>query len=249
MTRWADRTAAEQPNAVSKRSAGLALLLLVPAASIGPLAAMLLEATRGSPVGQAIYVLCKAWIAVLPVLWLVLVDKGRLSWSPPRRGGFAVAAGLGVLISAVIVLAYWLLGDRLIDERAAEEMRTVVAEIGLESKAKYLGLTVYICLFNSLMEEYVWRWFVFRKCEALVGGAAGVALSALFFTLHHILALSAYFDWPVVALGSAGVFIGGATWSWCYLKFRSIWPGYVSHLIVDVTVLWIGWQLIYGGQG
>jgi len=226
----------------ARRLAMLALLLLVPMASVGPLAAMLLEATKG-PIGQVIYFACKVWIAALPAVWLMLVDKGRLSWSPPRRGGFGVAAGLGVAISVMIVAAYWLLGDRLID---AGEMRDVAMEIGLESKAKYIGLSVYICLVNSLMEEYVWRWFVFRKCEALVGGAWGVALSALFFTLHHILALSAYFDWPVVLLGSVGVFIGGATWSWCYLRFRSVWPGYVSHLIVDVAVLWVGWQLIFG---
>lgn len=248
----ADATAASTPDtdathpsrsAAARRSAVLALMLLVPAASLGPLAGMLLEATKGQPVGQTIYGVCKLWIAVLPVVWLLVVDKGRLSLSPPRRGGFAVAAVLGVAIAVAIGGAYVLLSDVLID---AEKMRETAIDIGLDTKWRYLGLAIYIFLVNSLLEEYVWRWFVFRKCEVLVGGAAGVALSALFFTFHHILALSAYFDWPVVLLGSIGVFIGGGVWSWCYLKFRSVWPGYVSHLIVDVAMLAVGWDLIFG---
>ena len=72
-----------------------------------------------------------------------------------------------------------------------------------------------------------------------------VLLSAVLFTLHHVIALRAQFDWLPAILASLGVLLGGVAWSWCYLRYRSVWPGYLSHLIVDVTLLWIGWQLIF----
>jgi len=221
----------------------LALLLLVPAPSIGVALAMMLESTRGTLIGQGAYVLSKVWIVALPIIWLRFVERQPFSWSPPRKGGFGVGIALGLAISAAIVLGYWLIGRRHID---AAMLRDAVTANGIGHPAVYLAFTFgYLSLFNSLLEEFVWRWFVFRQSERLVGGPAAVLCSALFFTIHHVLALHAQMGWVPTLLGSAGVFIGGAVWSWCYLRFRSIWPGYVSHLIVDAAVFGIGWWIIF----
>ena len=87
------------------------------------------------------------------------------------------------------------------------------------------------------------------KCEKLAGGKKWLAVgaSAAFFTVHHTFALAAQFNWTVTMLASLGVFIGGAAWSWCYLKYRSVWPGYVSHLIVDAAILYLAWKYIFAG--
>ena len=71
-------------------------------------------------------------------------------------------------------------------------------------------------------------------------------LSALFFTVHHVIALRVQFDWTLTVLATVGIFIGGGAWSWLYLKYRSIWPSYVSHAIVDVAIFVIGCKLIFG---
>jgi membrane protease YdiL (CAAX protease family) len=107
-----------------------------------------------------------------------------------------------------------------------------------------LGALYWITL-NSLMEEYVWRWFCFRQCEQLLGGVGGVLGAAIGFTLHHIVALAGQFPWPMILLGSLGVFCGGAIWSWLYLKYRSVWPCYVSHAIVDVPIFIVGYWMIF----
>ena len=77
--------------------------------------------------------------------------------------------------------------------------------------------------------------------------AAAVVASGLCFTIHHVLALRLQFDWNVTILASTGVFVGGTGWSWMYFKYRSIWPGYLSHAIVDVAVFGLGWVIIFGG--
>ena len=78
-----------------------------------------------------------------------------------------------------------------------------------------------------------------------MGATSAIFISAAGFTLHHVLALQLYFNWAAVFLCAIGIFLGGAVWSWCYIKFRSIWPCYFSHAIVDVAVFVIGFQLIF----
>ncbi|HHY84152.1 MAG TPA: CPBP family intramembrane metalloprotease [Verrucomicrobia bacterium] len=225
----------------SSRGAWLALALLVPVPSIGTAAA--LWWWPDLPVGKILFVAAKVWILALPLAWLVLVERSRPGWSPPHHGGFGVAIGTGLAIAAVIVGAYALVRKlNLLDATIITERAALT---GLNQPAFYIGGALYWILFNSLMEEYVWRWFVFRKAEAAVGGRAAVVVSALGFTAHHVIALAAQFTWPITVLASLGVFIGGVTWSWLYLRYRSIWPCYVSHAIVDTPIFLIGWRLIF----
>jgi len=217
----------------------LALALLVPVPSLGTYLAMV--ATPGS-IGQLVFGLCKLWILVLPVLWWVLVDKGKLSWSPPRHGGLLMGAGLGVAVAGVILLAYLCFGRELID---AALMRTRFVEIGLTSPIVYLAGAAYWILINSVLEEYVYRWFIYSQCARLMPGGVAVGVSALVFTVHHVVALNTYLSPWMTALAAVGVFVGGALWSWCYHRYRSIWPGWLCHLGADLAIFAIGWQLVF----
>jgi membrane protease YdiL (CAAX protease family) len=95
------------------------------------------------------------------------------------------------------------------------------------------------------MEEYVYRWFILRQCETLMGANAAVCTSAAIFTAHHVIAVSQYLDPVLAMLASAGVFGGGLVWSWLYLRYRSVWPCWVSHVFADIAVFGIGWWLLF----
>ena len=218
----------------------IALTLLVPAPTIGVLMAMHFSP---GPVGQAVYGASKVWILLLPLAWLLLVHGQKPDISSPLKArGIGLGVVLGLLIGAIILGGYMLIGKQWID---ADAMRVVADRNGLDEKWKYLALAGYLCVVNSLLEEYVWRWFVFHHCAALVPRWPAMLLSGLLFTVHHIFALGLQFDWRITALGSAGVCIGGVTWSWLYLRFGTVWPGWVSHLLVDVAVFIVGWQIIF----
>lgn len=221
----------------------LALLLLVPLPSLGTAAAMVFEATRGTLFGQGVYMAGKLGLLVIPLIWFLKVEGGTLR--VPHWDGKGLGLGLvsGLVISAVIFGAYTLLGPRLIDP---EMVRETAAASGLDHWPTFLGLALYICLVNATLEEYVWRWFVCRQCESLTGKAVAVPLAALFFTLHHVVALAVQFNVMATVLCSLGVFTGGCIWSWFYMRYRTIWPGVVSHILVDVAIFWIASQLIFG---
>lgn len=227
----------------NSRKALLALLLLVPAQSI---ATVIFFWQAETPTGKFIFAACKLWMALLPVIWLNFVDRERLSWSPPTLGGFRAGAVLGLAIAAVIFAAYGVVLHLGVIH--PEKIADRAAQTGLNHLSVYVGSAIWWVTINSLMEEYVWRWFAFRKFEVLFGGKPAVLAAALAFTAHHVIVLAAQFNWPIVLLGSLGVFIGGAAWSWLYLRFRSIWPGYLSHAIVDTAIFIIGYWLIFGSK-
>jgi uncharacterized protein len=226
----------------AQRRAILALVLLVPAASIGTWLGMY---QPFGPAGKPVFVLCKIWLLAFPVLWLMIVDRQKPAIPPPRRDGMPAAILTGLGIVAIIAAAFLLVGKHWID---IETMRQRASEFGLDRPAIYIAGALYWCLVNSLLEEYVWRWFVFTRLRTIFAGGSGalaVVLAALLFTLHHIIALDAYFDWRVTVLASLGVFIGGVTWSWLYLRYRNIWAPYVSHVLADAVIFVIGYWLLF----
>ncbi len=224
----------------SRRRGVLALILLLPAPTVGVAFGMIWF--LDTAMGTAVFALSKIWVFALPVIWLVAVDRKPLSWSRPKKGGFGVAALLGVVMSAAVVLVYSFRPDETLN---TERLRTAVLAVGLDSPGKYLAGAAYWIAVNSVLEEYVWRWFVVRQIRAISTASVAVAGSAAAFTVHHVVAMQVFLSWPLVALASTGIFLGAATWSWCYVRFQSVWPGYLSHAIVDVAVFAVGYTVLF----
>ncbi|MEG4575964.1 CPBP family intramembrane metalloprotease [Microcoleus sp. N3A4] len=223
----------------SRKTALLALTLLVPVASIGIIAGLYI-APGGW--GQTLSVLCQVWLLVFPIAWSVFVDRKKLSLSLPKRRELVAGAIWGIFMFAVIVGVYSFLGQHWIDPVVAKEK---AQQLGINSANIYLIVEAYFVLVNSLIEEFTWRWFVCNKCQILIPGTGAIFLSSLFFTLHHIWVIAAYSDWHAVLLGSLAVFAAGIIWSQCYLTYRSLWSSYISHAIADFALAIIAWQILF----
>jgi len=236
-----------QPRHLRPRSAilpWLALSLLVPAPTIGVFLAMALDGAEGTNVGRIAWMVSKLWILAFPLAWMLWVERWRpepASFSS-RAGGVIAGLGWGVAILSAILVFYWLFGRGMID---VAQVRSMAEKNGFLAPWKYFALAAYLSIINSLLEEYVWRWFVQRQCAAIVGSAAAVVLSALLFTIHHVIALNAQMGLIATVLGSLGVFAGGVIWGACALRYRSIWPGWISHILADVAVFMVGWHILF----
>ncbi len=233
-------TATQSLTTHQTRNALWALMLLVPVPSLGALAGMWLW--PDTVLGASLFTLSKVWLVGLPLLWHRFIDGQPFSASPVRLGGMGVGLLSGLAIFTAITATYLLLGERLID---IQQMRAQLQGVGLLNPSLYLLMAAYWIGVNSVLEEMVWRWFVVSKSLPLFGRGAALC-AALFFTLHHIVALKLYFSWPATLLCATGVFIGGLIWSWSYARYRSIWPGYLSHALADLAIFLIGWQLLFG---
>jgi hypothetical protein len=194
-------------------------------------------------VGKTSFAIAKIWLLAFPAFWYLVVERGRPSWSPTSHGGLLTGLATGIAMAAAIVFGAWAFDVPGMD---LGPLRTAVVEMGLESPAAYLAGAASWVFLNSVMEEYVYRWFVLRQCEALMRRWPAIFMSAAIFTAHHVIAVSQYLDPGFTVLASAGVFLGGAVWSWLYLRYRSIWPGWLSHAIADIAVFGLGWHLLFG---
>lgn len=226
---------------------GLLLVVAILLPSFGVYSAM--YAFPNTPLGQGIFFLCKLALLVLPVALYFGLDKKSFTdfrasafQSPNLAKGIQFNLILGLLICAVIFLGYRLLSDSLID---INTFRQQLDTVGMKDPTRYFALALYWTFINALLEEYFWRWFVVRECELWLSKNLAILASAIGFVLHHFLAMLIYFDWKTALLCSTGVFIGGLLWSYSYSKFRSIWPGYLSHVFIDAIIFYIGWELLF----
>ena len=226
---------------MEERKRALIALLLV---GLAPTVSIFISfGTDGGIISQIAYVLSKLWLVVIPLIWYLKIDKGQLSLSKPKQGGYAVAVGLGSGMSALILLTWFMLGDKI----DGSLLRDAVEPVGLLDVRLYIGGVIYWTVFNSLLEEYVFRWFLVVKSEALVGtGAPAILLSAFIFVIHHTFALLFFgFPWWANLLASVSLFIGGAIFSWLYIRYRSVWMPYIAHAICDIAVFSIGAMIIF----
>jgi len=193
---------------------------------------------------QIFFFICKLWLLLAPAFWYLRVEKNPPSWSFPSRGGLVVGGISGIIMSIIIILFWILFGDTLDKSSMLSELDST----GLTEFRVYLAGMIYWIFLNSLLEEYVFRWFVTIKSIELLGSEArAVILSAILFTLHHGIALHYFgFFWWQTVIACFGLLSAAVIWSWLYFRYRSVWVCWFSHAICDIAVFGLGYLIIFG---
>ena len=219
----------------------LGLLLVSIAPSISVLTGF---AFKAGVFAVFVFIFTKVWIFGLPAFWHLRIEKKEFSWSPVKKGGWGMSLMLGIGMMLVVWLAYFILGEQMLQPDA---LKAILDPVGLTVPWKLAAAIVFWVFINSVLEEYVFRWFITSKIELFVGGKWRSAfLSSAVFTLHHSIALVFFLDPLGAILASIGVFIGGTVFSWLYLEYRSVWIAWVAHACADVAIFAIAWQIIVG---
>jgi len=192
---------------------------------------------------QIFFIICKFWIFIVPTIWYLKVDKNIFSRALPTIEGLKVGSLTGVGMSIIIIIT-WLIFEKSIN---LEEMKGILESKGLSNFYLYIFGMLYWIFINSLLEEYVFRWFITTKASILFGNDYyAIIFSAFLFTLHHALALYFFgFIFWQIFIASFGLLSAAAIWSWLYLKYQSIWVCWLSHAICDVVVFLIGYRILF----
>jgi len=147
----------------------------------------------------------------------------------------------GTLIGASLWCMYLLMFKGVID---ADVLTERVRQFGMYEH--FLLYMMFLAIPNSGLEEYYWRWFVFGRLRVKLGAPAAVVLSSLAFAAHHFVALYEFLGSAWLAgLFSVGIAVGGAVWACHYHRTGRLWGVWVSHCIVDVASLSIGYYLLF----
>ena len=223
----------------AKKQAKQVLGLVVPTPIIGVTMATIIAP---GIIGQTIFTIIKIWIVLIPLLWVTRIEKKVLRLPIVSRKQIASGIILGLIMFAAIALSYLLIGRSFIE---ISDIRIQATEVGITNQSIYLAGFAYWCFINSFIEECIWRGFVDRQCRILFSGFSAIVMSALFFTLHHIIALAFYTQhWLIAFLGSLGVLLAGMIWSFSYRNF-GFWTCYISHVLADIAIAIVGWDLLF----
>ena len=193
---------------------------------------------------QFIYPLGKSTIILLPILWIWknkftwknIIDKWGLKFQKKDiRWGILT----GLAISIPIFILYSTIFYKLLD---ANGIISSLPPIVLQ----YFWVTaIFISLWNSFMEEYFWRAFLLSAMVPNFGWTKSILINGLFFGFHHYIMLNAYFHWGIALFLTFGTMAGGWIWSWMRMKGLSIWACYISHVLIDLSVMVIGYIIIF----
>lgn len=195
-----------------------------------------------------VYSLSKVVQFSFPLVWTLALGKGhlpRMKWTPQAlREGL----GTGLVMSLGLVLLYAAArGQGPLLQEARPRILLRVQSIGADTPFRFLWLVLFLSIIHSLLEEYYWRWFVFGGLQQRMKVTSAVLLSSLAFTLHHVIVLHAFLGpqfWMVTLALSMVVTFGGALWAVVYRRCRHLAAPWVSHVLVDLTILAIGYDLI-----
>ena len=194
----------------------------------------------------AVFGVVKVLQFAFPAVWMIWVARRppQIKW--PGLGGVAIGVAFGLVVAgAMLALYYQWLSTAPDFEGAEDAMEAKLLGFGLTSAWKFAALGVFYSLCHSLLEEYYWRWFVFGQLQRFTTFTTAMVVSSLGFMAHHVLVLGKYFgfdSWQTWAF-SLCVAVGGGVWAWLYKRTGSLLGPWISHLIVDAAIFWLGFEI------
>jgi membrane protease YdiL (CAAX protease family) len=197
---------------------------------------------------QTVYLTVKIIQFAFPAVWSLLVLREPLRTGRPTLRGLVLGAVFSmVVVAAGIALFEFVLRGLPVFAKASDLIHEKIGAFGIDSPAKFFVLAGFYSLVHSLLEEYYWRWFVFRQSRCVMRLWPAILFSAVGFTLHHIVVLSVFFKGQplLVALLAIATGVGGAFWAWLYERTGSIFDTWLSHLLIDAGLFFgIGYPLV-----
>lgn len=210
--------------------------------------ALATEQAQANTAVQVAFTVGKLLQGLFPALYVWWYERERLLVRRPTLAGLALGAGFGLLVSAAIVGLYllWFKSSPLMGN-TPQKILHQLQQSGMASPGAFLGMSAFYCVLHSLFEEYYWRWFVFGMMWRHMPAAVANVLSSLGFMLHHVVILGVFFPgrfWTLALPFSIGVAVGGAVWAWIYHRTGSLYAAWLSHALIDATLMAIGYDMV-----
>jgi membrane protease YdiL (CAAX protease family) len=134
-------------------------------------------------------------------------------------------------------------------EQAPRLIGAKLLDMQVTSPAIYLAFAVFLSVPHSLLEEYYWRWFAFGELRRVCDTNLALLVTSLAFMSHHVIVIHQFIQgpWWLTAFLSSCVALGGCVWAWLYHRYGSLYGAWISHLLIDCGIMFIGYDLVSWG--
>ncbi len=155
-----------------------------------------------------------------------------------RGRGFALSLGLGLALYGCIVGGFFLL-------RPVVDFSGIAGALSQNAGVRgdnFLWVSLYIAFFNSLLEEFFFRGFLFLNLKRYGRGFA-YGFSAGLFSLYHAAMMLGWFPWWLLAAVLLGLFAGGAVLNRLDETQGTLYTGYFVHIFANFAINTVGFIL------
>ena len=124
-------------------------------------------------VARAAYFGLKLFVNTIPLIWFFCLDRQKIRLPSFLSAGCFAGSRSGLLIASSLVflhefvLAKYIKIDGLYEKAAVYGLRD-----------HFFWFATFLCVVNSGMEEYYWRWFIFGKFRQLMPVSLAIFLSS-----------------------------------------------------------------------
>ena len=132
------------------------------------------------------------------------------------------------LLSAAVLYGIFYVGDKISTTLFEFAAPGVAGIYGTKSQASPVVIGTLLLLWIGPAEEIFWRGFVQERFAGRFGAWRGYMITGAIYGGVHI--------WAFNVMLFAAALICGLFWGWMFLKYKSVWPGLISHSIWDLLI-------------
>jgi membrane protease YdiL (CAAX protease family) len=153
--------------------------------------------------------------------------------------GKKVSILLGLAVFIVIIAAFFILQGYIQTEILVKEFEDKYRINA--SNIAYYGL--YLALFNSFLEEFFFRGFIFLNLKRLGYRKLAYLTSALLFSVYHIANFQNWLHMAVFILALLGLAIGGCIFNYLDEKQETFFNSWFVHICADLAIVAVGFRI------
>lgn len=146
--------------------------------------------------------------------------RSRLAFRPRL-----ITVGVGATVLFYLIFLVGEIVSRELFPAAPDQVAAIYARKG-ETSPVLIGLALLFWIGPA--EEIFWRGFIQHRLMARVGAVRGTLIGAALYAGVHAWSLN-----PMLCLAAL---LCGLFWGGIYLRYRSLWPGIISHALWDALV-------------
>ncbi len=144
--------------------------------------------------------------------------------------------GLGIFLALIYFLAFLAFKDFI----SLGEITSGLKDSISLNTTNLIFIGAYIIFINSLLEEYFWRGFVFKKLFSSIKPLQAYLFSGIAFSFHHVMFYYNWFSPLFFILVTLGLVFYAMIMNFIFQKYKDLFSCWFIHIFADIAQIGIG---------
>jgi len=194
---------------------------------------------------QGSYILSSFYkvIFLFPLFFGIFIEKKGLKKSLLQdfhfktfKKNFLIIFFIGLFLAVIYFFAFLLFSEFI----SIEEITSGLKDSISLNITNLIFIGAYIIFINSLLEEYFWRGFVFKKLFSSIKPLQAYLFSGIAFSFHHVMFYYNWFSPLFFTLVTLGLVFYAIIMNFIFQKYNDLFSCWFIHIFADIAQIGIG---------